>query len=185
METTSNRSEIILFIVAVIVIGLVMFVTAFAEEIAIAILLVGLVLAGWLVVWLIGLVWRFVGNVRHDWADRTQARQLQSATVQTQLLLECKRAELAYAVDGHMPVAHAAIVGGEYNKPLLELNARRIDTLAPVANVPHSLTYSPHISQKGELGELPELSHANILTPAGDFYNLFMSGKLPDRKSVV
>ncbi len=184
-EQTSNRNEIVLFIIAAIVIGLAMFIMTFAEEIAIAIMLVGLALAGWLVVWLVGLVWRFIGNTRHDWADRTQARQLQAATVQTQLLLECKRAELAYAVDGMMPVAHAAIVGGEYNKPLLELAARRIDTLAPVPNVPHTLTYSPHISQKSEAGvELPELPHAYI-APATDFYGLFMSGKLPKDRFLV
>lgn len=184
-EQTSNRNEIVLLIVAAIVIGGVMFVMTFAEEIGIAIMLVGLVLACWLVVWLAGLVWRFVGSTRHDWADRTQARQLQAATVQTQLLLECKRAELAYAVDGMLPVAHAAIVGGEYTKPLLELAARRIDTLAPVANVPHSLTYSPHISQKGELSELPELPHANVLMPSGDFYSMFMGGKLPRDRFLV
>lgn len=184
-EQTSNRGEIILFIVAATVIGLAMFVMAFAEEIAIAIMLVGLALAGWLVVWLVGLVWRFVGNTRHDWADRTQTRQLQAVTVQTQLLLECKRAELAYAIDGMMPVAHAAIVGGEYTKPLLELAARRIDTLAPVANVPHTLTYSPHVSQKSEAGAvLPEMPHA-FIAPATDFYGLFMGGKLPRDRFLV
>lgn len=129
--------------------------------------------------------WKWVQDVSHDWADRTQARQLQAETVRTQLLLECKKAELAYAIDGMMPVAHAAIVGGDYNRHLLELNARRIDTLAPVANVPHTLTYAPHLSQKSEAGALlPEMPHA-FIAPATDFYGLFMGGKLPRDRFLV
>lgn len=184
-EQTSNRAEIIIFAVIVAVVALAMAVSAFGEEIGLAIMLIGVALAVWLFVWLAGWLWRFVGNTNHDWADRTQARALQAATVQTQLLLECKRAELVHAIDGVMPIAHAAIVSGEYNKPLLELAARRIDTLAPMPNVPQTLTYSPHISQKSEVGEIPEMPHASSILPAGDFYSLFMAGKLPKDKLFI
>ena len=143
----------------------------------------------WFIIWissgLFTWLWGKIGDKRQDWADRTQNRMLQAATVQTQLLLECKNAELVRAIDGVFPIAHNAITSGDYNRHMLELAARRIETLAPVPNVPNSLTYSPHITQKGELGELPELSHAFMPQAASDFYNLFMGGKLPKDKFFI
>ena len=183
-KQSSNTVEGFILLAIVAIVGLTMFVMAFAEEIGIAIMLIGLVLALWLIVWLMGLIWRFVGDTHHRWADRTQARQLQATTVQTRLMLECKRSELAYAVDGHMPVAHAAIVSGEYNKPLLELNAMRVQTLTPVANVPHTLTYAPHLSQKSEAGAQQQMAPVNFAPPT-DFFGLFMAGKLPRDRFLV
>ena len=142
----------------------------------------------WFVVWvssgLITWLWVKVGDKREDWADRAQGRALAAATARHQFLLEDKRAQLAYPIDGFFPVAHDAVVGGDYNAHLLELSARRIETLAPVPNVPHSLTYSPHVSQKGELSALPELPHA-FVSPPSDFYGLFIAGKLPKDRFLV
>lgn len=194
-EQTSATSAFETFLYALIgvivaVSVLIMFLVSVLGEWVI-LLLAALALAGfgWFIVWLFSgwltWLWGKIGDKREDWADRNQARQLQADTVRTQLLLECKRAELAYAIDGMLPVAHAAIVGGDYTKPLLELAARRIDTLAPVPNVPHSLTYSPHVSQKAEAGALlPEMPHS-FIAPATDFYGLFMGGKLPRDRFLV
>ena len=92
-QTTSNKAEIFLFIF----LAMILIVVLFGEYILLGLLAIGLVITLWGSVSLLLWLWRFIGNTRHDWADRNQNRALQAATVQTQLFLECKKAELVYA----------------------------------------------------------------------------------------
>ncbi len=130
--------------------------------------------------------WRYVSQSRIEFDAQRQTLAIQAAMVKQQLLLVDKRSEVLYPIDGFMPIAHAAVVSGSNNMHLLELNARRIETLAPVANVPHSLTYAPHISQKHEgVAALPDNQKAFDLAPVGDFFSLFSNGKLPKDRFLV
>ena len=192
-ETKTSSFETFLYALIAIIAGIVAFIAVLVSLLGEwVILAIGAVVAigiAALIIWIVTAfvtwLWSWMGDKKQDWADREQNRALQAATARHTFLLEDKRAQLAYPVDGFLPVAHDAITGGDYNRHLLELSARRIDTMAPVANVPHSLTYSPHISQKGELSELPEMPHANVLMPSGDFYSMFMGGKLPRDRFLV
>lgn len=130
--------------------------------------------------------WRYVSQSRIEFDAQRQTLAIQAAQVKQQLLLVDKQSEVLYPVDGFMPIAHAAVISGSHNMHLLELNARRIETLAPVANVPHSMTYAPHISQKHEgIAAIPDTQKAFDLAPVGDFFSLFSNGKLPKDKFLV
>lgn len=191
-QQTTSSFELFIYALLAVIGGLVAFVAVLVALLGEwVILAIGAVVAigitalvVWIVTAFVTWLWSWVGDKRQDWADRSQNRALQAATARHQFLLEDKRAQLAYPVDGFLPVAHDAIIGGDYNVHLLELSARRIDTLAPVANVPHSLTYSPHVSQKGELATLPEVANT-FVAPATDFFGLFMGGKLPRDRFLV
>lgn len=130
-------------------------------------------------------IWRQVALTRVEIEGKRQDIAIRAAQARSQLMIEDKRAQLVYALDGALPVSHNAVISGEYDRHLLELSARRIETLAPVANVPHSLTYAPHISQRGEVTALPELQANTFVAPAQDFFQLFTGGKLPTDKFLV
>lgn len=143
-------------------------------------------LAAWggtaLIVW----VWRFVGDTRLHWLEKRQALAVRMAIAQQQIEITAKRAEVLYPHDGFMPIAHATVTGGAYDAHLLELNARRIETMTPVANVPHSLTYSPHISKKNDaLTVVPEEQKGREIAPAMDFLSLFQNNKLPSDRFLM
>lgn len=138
-EQTSNRAEIIIFAVIVAVVALAMAVSAFGEEIGLAIMLIGVALAGWLLFSLAMWVWGKVGDKREDWADRRLNREILAASTRQQLLLAEKSSALVYAQDGFLPVAYSQIVDGTNNGRLLELAAQRIETLRLPENVPSHL----------------------------------------------
>lgn len=149
----------------------------------VAIALVALVVWGGMAVYM--WTWRQVALTRVEIESKRQNLAIQAAQARSQLMIDDRRAQLVYALDGALPVSHNAVISGEYDRHLLELSARRIETLAPVANVPHSLTYAPHISQRGEVAALPEVMANTFVAPATDFFQLFMGGKLPKDKFLV
>lgn len=193
-QTNATSSfETFLYALIAVIAGIVAFIAVLVSLLGEwVILAIGAVVAigiAALVIWIVTAfmtwLWSWMGDKKQDWADREQNRALQAATARHTFLLEDKRSQLAYPVDGFLPVAHDAITGGEYNRHLLELSARRIETLQPAPNVPHTLTYSPHVSQKSESGaEIPEFPHS-FIAPATDFYGLFMGGKLPRDRFLV
>ena len=183
--TTTGKWEAVA--VALVVAGVV--AALFGEYILIAgVVIIGAGVVGaalWGGVGLVAWAWRFVGDTRLGWDERRQNMAIQAAKTKQMLMLADKQSEVLYPVDGFMPIAHNAVIDGSHNMHLLELNARRIETLAPVANVPHSMTYAPHISQKHEGVALPDNQKAFDLAPVGDFFSLFSNGKLPKDKFLV
>lgn len=94
---------------------------------------------------------------------------------------------IAPDVRGLLPVLRSSIVNTE--QAALVLASKYIDTQMPVANVPNSINYAPHMhySAKSEAGQLPELAE-NIQQASGqvlNFQQLFEGGKLPQKGFLV
>ena len=93
----------------------------------------------WIVTAFITWLWSWMGDKRQDWADRRLQREVLAASTRTQLLLAEKSSALVYAQDGFLPVAYASVMDGSNNGSLLELAAKRIETLKLPENVPNHL----------------------------------------------
>lgn len=181
MNEQSNKTEIILMLALVIIGGITAFVMTFAEEIAIVLLLAALVFAAWLCVLLIGWIWRFIGNTRHDWADRRLNREILAAQTRSVLMLEDKRSNLVYASDGFLPVAYAQVMDGTNNSRLLELAAQRIETLKLPENVPNHL----HVVTQSDTAQTLNAG-ANVPSATGALGDLsFLTGNQPSRYRVL
>jgi len=89
-------------------------------------------------------------------------------------------------VRGLLPVTRQNIANNEQSALLLAANY--LDTLKPVANVPHTMTFAPHYSSKGgEVGKMPEIAEAATVSMSNtmDFQQLFEGGRLPTKGFLV
>ncbi len=133
-------------------------------------------------------LWKFINSTSLDFAERRLEMQIKTVTVKQSLRLEDKRSDLVAIENGFMPVAFNAIVDGRYDTAALQLNAARIEGLAPVANVPHTMTFAPHYSAKGgDAGKMPVIAEAAAVSIANtmDFQQLFEGGNLPKKGFLV
>lgn len=91
-------------------------------------------------------------------------------------------------VRGLLPVTRQNIANNEQSALLLAANY--LDTLKPVANVPHAMTFAPHYSSKGgethgaEMPEIAQIAQSAALNSL-DFRQLFEGGQLPRKGFLV
>jgi len=173
----TSSFEIFIYALIVVAAGLVAFVAVLVMLLGEWIILaIGIVVAlgiSALVVWIVTAfttwLWGLIGDKREDWADRRLNREVIAAQTRSQLLLEDKRSHLVYAQDGFMPVSYSKILDGASYEQLLELAAKRIETLKPPENVPSTFHYHSDTEQTlnqganvpsvtGQLGDLSLLS---------------------------
>jgi len=88
---------------------------------------------------------------------------------------------------GLLPVTRQNIANNEQSA--LVLAANYLDTLKPVANVPHTMTFAPHYSSKGgEIhGDAQGIAQiaAESAFSAPDFHQLYEDGSLPNKGFLV
>lgn len=90
------------------------------------------------------------------------------------------------AVDPARPVLpRLQLQEGHYSREMLLLAAKYLETLQPVANVPHSINYSPHYGKAGA-EQITAAEPALLPAPQmGDFMQLFNQGLLPKDKFLL
>lgn len=89
--------------------------------------------------WAVFNAWAVVKQAKLNFESQNQNLAIQAASVKTQLMIADKQSNLVYANNGFMPVSHAQIMDNQNTNRLLDLAAKRIDTLKLPENVPHHL----------------------------------------------
>lgn len=163
------------------------FINSLIDMCAMPFALVGLVLAIWLALRLV--VWATERRQQLDFDRAMHREEVQAATLENQkkaVELEKQKADIALvAVDPTRPMLdRAGLEAGGYSQAMLLLAAKYLETLQPVQPVPTTLHYAPHYARITEqttaalpLPTVPQLE----AKPAGDFWQLYTGGLLPDK----
>lgn len=134
---------------------------------------------------IIGLLWFLLWSIfwsiqrAEDYRFNRQSNQLTIKEHELNLAL--------VSVDPARPVLpRLQLQDGAYSREMLLLAAKYLETLQPVANVPHSINYSPHYGGKNGAEQITAVEPPLLPAPQmGDFMQLFNQGLLPKDKFLL
>lgn len=133
------------------------------------------------------LLWLDIELKRAEVAAQNVGVNLLQADVQSRLVdVNLKHEIIRPDENGLLPVSRAMIDGGAITEVVLAAIHAFIEVQRPAANVPHSLTYAPHIKNDklAVVDDSPAQLEAHTMV-AKDFFQLYESGALPINKFLI